>query len=367
MIRTPHYSLCSNGRRPMAARASIDESLTLTSTADRLRSSFGSPTLRVDADVDRPSPSPAPGQPVSYYPALRSAATPTRSYRAYVRAAAAARHPDLAAQNEGELLAASSRPSSVARRCELPSPTRIVSDNLLDRQVTAALEGVRPWRLSERREAGRTAQAAVERVADLDYADAKLDLATRQERLDRVWERLMANDREVVLPTVEDALEQRKLPAVPLDLQGDYLTLGLVLDSVESVVPERRPNSTPSGRRTLKKRTKTEVNQFYVAVLAALCVAAVRETTAVAPAVATVSTIACRASEGTALECVYVGEFDVASDVSGPSASTLFDRAALKLDIGGRTEELRALDLAGDPAVNRVVETLAAACRGRLG
>jgi hypothetical protein len=333
----------------MTVRATISEGLTLTPSADRIRSSFDS----------------SPGQPVSYFHALRDASASARPYREYARAASGASHPDLAAENEGELLAVASRVPTAARRREIPAPERVVPVSRVDQQVAAALEGVRVWRISERREARRVARATAERVADLDYADAKCDVATRQEQLDGIWERLRANDPDAVLVTVEEAFEQRKLPAVALDVRDDRLTVGLVLDSVESVVPERRPNVTPTGRRTLKKRTKTEVNEFYLSILAALSVAAVREAASVAPAVTAIVLVACRAIGGSTLECVYVGEFDATSNLSAPSAPVLFDRGASMIDIGGRSQELRALDLAGEPDVARVVDLLSGARRGR--
>lgn len=311
-----------------------------------------------------PVESVTPDTPVSYYGALRGSRRPSRSYRDQARAARAATTPADLERAEHGLVRVDSRPLPVPHRRELPQPARHVSADAVARQAAAAQEGVAPWRITERREARRAAQRAAERVAGLDYDEAVAETTGRQDQLDRAWDRLAANDPAVVLPTIEDALRDGGLPAVAVDLEGDRVTAALVLDPASELVPERRPNVTPTGRSTLKKRNKTEINRFYLDMLASCVVAVKREICAVAPGVGSVVVVACRHG-GSSLECVYVGRLERDTAVGNASPLAVLQRSALLLEPPrGRTEELRAVDLTDEPALGALVSQLAETLRG---
>ncbi len=249
----------------------------------------------------------------------------------------------------------------------MPEPQRTAAPEVVGNQLRAALEGVRPWRLTEKREAKRAALQAADGVGYLRFREAKSAADQQQAELDTGWERLVANDPDVVIPTLEEAFEDNHFPAVPVDIDGDELAVAMLFDSVDRVVPERRPNVTPTGRTTLKKRTKTELNEFYLVVLASQTMAAVREAFAVAPAVSRVLLVVCRDAADRSLECVYIGDFARAEveDVSGRATIDVFDNSALHLSIGGRTDEIQPLDLGNEPEVEALVEQLAQARQGQ--
>ena len=99
-------------------------------------------------------------------------------------------------------------------------------------------------------------------------------------RLDEEWERY---EPDVAIAALERAFADNEAPAAPIDCEGDRTTVVMEFQSREAIVPERKPARTPTGKPTLKKRTKTEINRLYLEALGSNVLATVKETFAVAP------------------------------------------------------------------------------------
>jgi hypothetical protein len=187
--------------------------------------------------------------------------------------------------------------------------------------------------------------------------------AEEQERLDGQWKRLNANDPDVTLAALEQAFADNEAPAAAIDCDGPRATVVVQFVPPEAIVPERKPARTPTGKPTLKKRTKTEINALYLQALGSNVLAAVKEAFAVAPGTEVVQMLVVRhetskAHEGE-LACIYVGEFDRAT-FAGASGSrnpavALSLSAEAVLNLKGKTEAVSPIALDGRPDLANVL------------
>lgn len=177
--------------------------------------------------------------------------------------------------------------------------------------------------------------------------------ANEQARRDEEWERLTANDPEVTLSMLEQAFADNEAPAAAIDCDGSRTTVVMQFVAPEAIVPERKPARTPTGKRTLKKRTKTEINALYLKALGSNVLATVKEAFAVALGANVVQILVVRRETDEQrtgeLTAIYVGEFDRAnyagaSGARDPSRSLSSAEEAL-LNLKGKTATVSPIDL----------------------
>jgi hypothetical protein len=198
--------------------------------------------------------------------------------------------------------------------------------------------------------------AAAEQLPQRVQAEEAKRAAAReaeQQELDDGWAMLQANDPAVTLPTLEQAFADNEAPAAAIDCEGSRTTIVMQFSPPEAIVPERKPARTPTGKRTLKKRTKTEVNLLYLEALGSNVLATVKEAFAVAPGTELIQLLVIRReTDGKLagqLTAIYVGELD-RSGFEGASGSrdparalTLAEESTLNLK--GKTAQVAPLDL----------------------
>jgi hypothetical protein len=264
-------------------------------------------------------------------------------------------------------------------------------------------QGIPLWRLRERIEAARRADATAEaeaKVEDMRRQDervaeqARLDglwadlqaaresvarqlpervgaeterreakRAAEQAELDREWEKLSANDPELTIPALERAFADNEAPAAPIDCDADRVTVLMRFPTPEEIVPERKPAHTPTGKPTLKKRTKTEVNDLYLRALGSNVLATVKEAFAVAPGAQTVQMLVVRReADGKRpgeLAAIYVGDFDRnsydAASGSRDPRHALEQAVDAELNLKGKTEQVAPLELSERPDLESVL------------
>jgi hypothetical protein len=182
--------------------------------------------------------------------------------------------------------------------------------------------------------------------------------AAEQQALDEVWGRLQANNPEVTLPALKKAFADNEAPAEAIRCEGDRTTVVMQFSPPEAIVPERKPARTPTGKRTLKKRTKTEINALYLEALGSNVLATVKETFAVAPGTETVHLLVVRQEtdkeRAGQLAVIYFGQFnrdgyEGASPSAPGRALSLAPESMLNLK--GKTEQVAPLDLSERPEV----------------
>jgi hypothetical protein len=177
--------------------------------------------------------------------------------------------------------------------------------------------------------------------------------AAEQKELDEAWTRLQANDPEVTLPALESAFADNEAPAAAINCEGGRTTVVMQFSAPEAIVPERKPARTPTGKRTLKKRTKTEINALYLEALGSNILATVKEAFAVAPGTEIVQLLVIRREtdkkNAGELAAIYLAEFnrggyEGASGSRDPAkALTLAPESMLNLK--GKTAQVAPLDL----------------------
>lgn len=198
----------------------------------------------------------------------------------------------------------------------------------------------------ERREAGRRAEQA---------------------GLDEEWERLRHNDPAVTIASLERAFADNEAPAAPIDCEDERVTVVLEFPLPEAIIPERKPARTPTGRATLKKRTKTETNTLYLQALGSNVLATVKEAFAVAPGTQVVQILVIRheieGKQANQWVAIYVGEFDRThyerASGSGDPAETLRGAPEATLNLKGQSHRVAPLDLTRRNGLEAVLEQVA--------
>lgn len=189
--------------------------------------------------------------------------------------------------------------------------------------------------------------------------------AAEQQELDDAWAQLQANDPGVTLPALEAAFADNEAPAAAIDCEGNRTTVVMQFSLPEAIVPERKPARTPTGKRTLKKRTKTEINALYLEALGSNVLATVKEAFAVAPGTEIVQLLVIRREtdkkNAGQLAAIYVGEFN-RGGYEGANSREPGRALALApesmLNLKGNTEQVAPLDLKERPALVALLEEL---------
>jgi HEAT repeat protein len=213
------------------------------------------------------------------------------------------------------------------------------------------------------------ARAAVDREAERLTAAAQAERDSEQAALDEGWQRLVDNDPAVVISALEAAFADNGAPATPIDCDSETATATVtMLFGHPDLVPERTPALTPSGKPTLRKRTKSDRNDLYLNALASNVLATVKEGFAVAPGLRAIQALVVRrdpiATGGDQLVAVYAATFTRemlgAIDWNNIKPANLLDAPAnWLLTLKGQADEVVPLDLRDEPDLQSVLEQLA--------
>ncbi|HEY2715116.1 MAG TPA: DUF4236 domain-containing protein [Solirubrobacterales bacterium] len=187
--------------------------------------------------------------------------------------------------------------------------------------------------------------------------------AQEQERLDEQWRQLNANDPGITLAALEQAFADNEAPAAAIDCDGPRTTVVMQFVPPEAIVPERKPARTPTGKPTLKKRTKTEISALYLQALGSNVLATVKEAFAVAPGTEVIQMLVVRQESAKAhagkWAAIYVGQFDRATFAAASSArdplATLTVASEAVLNLKGKTEAVAPIDLRDRPDLASVL------------
>jgi hypothetical protein len=212
---------------------------------------------------------------------------------------------------------------------------------------------------------GEARESVAKRLPEEIEAEKKQREAERdnaQRDLDTEWEKLTSNDPMTTIAVLERAFADNDAPAAPIDCDGERTTVAMQFSPPEAVVPERKPARTPGGKRTLKKRTKTETNALYLEALGSNVLATVKEAFAVAPGTEIVQILVIRREtdkkHAGKLGAIYVGEFDrdrYATSNHDTPGSTLVSAPEAALNLKGKTEHVSPIDLSEQPDLQQVL------------
>jgi hypothetical protein len=339
-----------------------------------LRTGIGPRSARVHVGSGRPSISTGAGPSTVWQPiggGRRTSSRPRSSLAAVDQQGRAATRAEQIAevqQLEHDLVTLHEEEFTAAARPVVPPPPPVDRNAVRDRLRRQARAGIAWWRLGDRLAARRKADAQVDSALDAERAELDEQQQQAQQDADADWQRLLDDDPETVLAALEAAFEDNASPAAPVDCDGGCVTV-TVLFGAPSMVPERKPATTPSGRPTLHKRTKTERNQLYAEALASTVLATVKEGYAVAPALKEVRVVVVRrdaqaASPEDYLAAIYAGRFpaDRVHQLDWGSIDDPLDELMIAPDAllrrRGSAGEVAPLDLAAEPQLAAVVDEL---------
>lgn len=239
-----------------------------------------------------PSPSPAPARPS--LAELRQAAAAEREQE--IRSVIAL---------ERSLLTLHLQEFTPTTRPLLPPPAPPDPAPFIAAREQQALDGLSIFDRAKRRDAQQWARDAGQHDADVQWEQTRRAHLEQQHAATQWWDKLVAHDETTVHATLEAAFEDNQSLAACIDVGKDlstpagirYATVLIIYGPVD-LVPEKQPGTTPAGRPTLRRRTQSARNDFYVQALGSTVLATVREGLAVAPSVTELRVVVLRRDPG---------------------------------------------------------------------
>lgn len=241
----------------------------------------------------------------------------------------------------------------------VPSPPSADDLDGIRRELfRTATTGVPLWKRAERKEAKGWAEQNAPGEAQRRYTGQLVATQYEQASLDEAWDALRTHDPLTVIEAVDEAFADNASDSTCVDAGTDpdtgarYVTAVVTYGSID-LVPELRPDVTPGGKPTLKKRTKTDRNALYAAAMASTVLATAKEALAVAVAASEVRVLVVRPAAGGGVEPVYGGTFprEALTSVSWPAINplTMAQHAdAAEMSFKGSTREVVAINMPPD-------------------
>lgn len=240
-----------------------------------------------------------------------------------------------------------------------------------------ALVDIPRFAFAERKAAKRAIADDLEAAVEVDAAQRQEETNAVQRQLDDAWEALNKNDPQLVLELLEEAFADNEMPAAAVSCHGDRADVVMRWPTVDEVVPERKAAVTPSGRSTIKKKTKTELAEYYLWAMASNALVTAKEAFAVAPAVnqvglAVVRTVSDAARGDEIVEPVFLGtvqrsQLDGIRWADVKPIATLLELCEGRIGMKGRgtNKTLFGLDVS-DPEEKDFLESVGSALRRRV-
>ena len=194
------------------------------------------------------------------------------------------------------------------------APSRQVVAKELYRDAVASVPF---WKFSERRSARAEAERAAGREADRRQTGILVTVQLEQLEIDQHWAALSEHDPVAVIEAVDAAFSDNASDSVCVDAATEFIdgapvtyVTAVVQHAGVAVIPEQRPDVTPGGKPTLRKRTKTDRNALYARAIAATALATAKEALSAAPRTTEVRVLVVRRADGGGgLEPVLAGRY----------------------------------------------------------
>ena len=232
-----------------------------------------------------------------------------------------------------------------------------------------ALQGVGLFKRAEREQAKQKATAWTEAEVHRLRNEHGQQHQQAQAYLDQMWRQLCSNVPEVVLETLQEAFEDNEAPSAPLSVNGDEVSLAVLVPGIDEVVPERWPTVTQAGNLTFRKLPKRERSDYYTIFVCAQVLVTVREAFAVAPGIQSARVTALRVEGRTVygepyVACLMAAAFDRAALAAvlweSASASDVVNQASKECLLKQKraSKDLTPLDLSGEPELRALVRSI---------
>jgi hypothetical protein len=259
----------------------------------------------------------------------------------------------------------------------VPSPIPVDREGLAKHWQIAAVKDINVFKRKARKAAMIEAATAAE--SEANRVDASNQLAHRryQAAADTEWRELLAHKPSTVIDVLERAFSDNASDATCVDAGIDdgrrYGTV-VILFGPASAIPERTPATTPTGKPTTRKRTKSDRNSLYITALGSTVLATVKEAFSVAPQLDDVRIVVLRHDTAALkpterLAHIYNAEFERVSTESLPwheldPARQLVTATNANLERKGIAGDVVALHSA-DAEINSMIAVFAEALSNR--
>jgi hypothetical protein len=181
-----------------------------------------------------------------------------------------------------------------AVRSAAPPPAQPDRSQIYAHYERLALQGIGRFKRAEREQARQQAAAWTEAELHRQWNEQVHQHHQAQAYLDQMWQQLCANTPDVVLDTLQGAFEDNEAPSAALSVDGNEVSLALLVPGIDEVVPERWPTTTQAGNLSFKKLAERERSDYYTLFVCAQVLVTIREAFAVAPGIQTARVTALR-------------------------------------------------------------------------
>lgn len=202
-------------------------------------------------------------------------------------------------------------------------------------------------------------ESKVQRWKDEETARRQVARDRTQADLDEQWRRLRDNDPDAVTVALREAFDDSE--AAIVGVTDATAVVAVLISRLDDTIADREAAYTPSGRPTLHRRTKTRMNDLYVAAVASRCLFAANAALDAGPGLEAVRCVALRPAETSGAEAIYAGtiskslleELREHHWTADPDVLAQIPPMADDVHINrrGRAHELRALAFDEDPSV----------------
>jgi len=290
-----------------------------------------------------------------------------------------------------------------------PAGPAVADVRTLEREIRRALvKEVSVWSIAQRRDlrAEARSRAADEYAAKLKAQDEKraalqvrldkeaAELASAREQVEALcdewvrheverlersridqqivyddeWRRLQRNDPPTVVSALREAFAGEAV--TPLGAEDATALIVVACPGPDEIIADQEPAVTGAGRPTVRKRSKTQINELYAAAIGSRILGAVDRALSAAPALDALAVVAIRESESSerGWDAVYIAIFErevldeLKASCWSDDPNDILDAIDLpeeaSYDTGGRTGEVRPLPLEDDPELRAVLERM---------
>ena len=230
-----------------------------------------------------------------------------------------------------------------------------------------ALRGLNMFQRSARTVARERAEQAANFEISKKTSRLQQERVKLQQQLDQHWDRLLANDPEVLFATLSEAFEDNEAAAAVAGVQDGEVSVVVLTPNIDAI-PERMPKITDAGNLSLQRVTKSMRNAFYALLVCGHVLVTVREVLAIAPSVTSVRIAVVRRTPPNAyghegIECLLAALFarDALQGIQWQDAdsATIVNDASAELSIRqGAADGLRPLDLSDEPALSALLRAV---------
>ena len=354
--------------KPVSFSLKLAPGIQIQQSRDGLQTNRGARSPRVYVGQQFANPA-IPGAPLTFY-------TPSRAHREPPSYLAPQMPPTADKAQQAQAIASAiqgirtlhHREFPLVQRLVVPYPPRPDHAAILQRRMNDALARVSIFRRSTRKAAEAAAALATRMECSELEAAGEARYRAAQQETDKLWQRLITNDPDVILAVLSHAFQNSSVHAAPLGVWDAEAQLALLAPDV-AALPERHPTTTAAGNLSLKKFTKGEMADLYKQLVAGLVLATAKETFAVTPGVTEIRIVVLRNAPVDAYgriraEAILAARLARAAlngvRWSKADALTILSEISSELvtRIAGPSKAFAPLDLKTEPDVARLIDDL---------